>query len=124
VLSKLPPRLLTKSNFPGFFDHLLSELRFVPPRLQAYASGLPLLPAGSDTASELPSFEDIEHSLCLLDSYLLGNWDEGCENVQEDVPDLGDKSSTTALVSGLVALPLISLVLCNDTVSEYHETGK
>jgi hypothetical protein len=121
VLSALPARLLSASEFSTIFEHLQSELRLVPPRFQAYMNGLPLLPDGPNAAAELPSFEDIEHLLRLLDSYLLGSWAHDDEDGEEAGSKMVRSPSTTTLGSDLVSLALVFLVLRS---RELHEAGK
>jgi hypothetical protein len=121
VLSTLPARLLSAHDFPCILDHLMSELRLVPPRLQAYTNGLPLMPEASDPASEFPFLEDIEHSLRLLDSYLLGTWNMVDEDGAPGALEALTNPSTTTLGSDLVTLSLVSLIIGRDG---YHETGQ
>jgi hypothetical protein len=84
----------------------------VPPRIQAYLSGLPLLPELSqENDSGVPSFEFLEACLQLLDSYLLGQWmDE--EEAAWDKTHF--RSDATECSDGLIALVNAAHVLSCD----------
>jgi hypothetical protein len=121
ILSILPPKLLPSSAISSIADHLLSEIRLVPARLEAYAAGLPIMSPSAD--ADLPALEDIEHCLRLFDSYLLGRWaDKG----EDEATNMVWQSSVarTTLVAGLVALCTTASILVSDPEEEdLHETG-
>jgi hypothetical protein len=137
VLSMLPARLLPARSINVVLEHLLSELRHVSTRLQAFTAGLPILSetsdADSDTAvsTEAPSLEDLEHTLRLLDSYLLGRWQDAehdhdidIDTAKSSLDPLEVPSTRRSLVRGLVALLAVSMIIGRKPEhAELHETS-
>jgi hypothetical protein len=98
----------------------MSELSLLPPRIDAYLAGLPLLPTCPSTFYlETPSFEHIVNCLRLLDSFLLQQWP------QMDDDNLGDNlfsNSDDELASGLVALCVCAEFLTSNEI--FRDIGR
>ncbi|KAF8582585.1 hypothetical protein K439DRAFT_1413240 [Ramaria rubella] len=94
TLSRITPSSYPDQLFSVVLASLIEELILVRPRLDAYISGLALLPSA---APDIPDLEHIDQCLRILDTFLLGQW----------APSLG-KSQLNAeqkiLCDGLVAL--------------------
>lgn len=90
---------------------LRAELGLIPPRVNAYISGLALFPPQFPASlSEQPSFEHIENCLKLLDSWLLGS----------DKRDLLQNDWNRGLANELVALGIISELLSHSAEDEHR----
>lgn len=100
---------------------LRTELALVPPRVNAYISGLALLPPESPASlSAQPSFEHIENCLKLLDSWLLGqSVDDG-----SDKRDVLQDHWNQGFANELVALSIVTELLADSPEDQHrHAIG-
>jgi hypothetical protein len=74
------------------------ELSLVTTRVEAYISGLPLLP--SSRPSDNLSFEHIEYCLRILYSFLLGQWTDDGKSLE--MHSLGEGLVSLAVTTGIM----------------------
>ncbi|THH17311.1 hypothetical protein EW146_g3475 [Bondarzewia mesenterica] len=119
-LATLHPRSLRSNQFRFMHETLLPELSLLPPRLSAYAAGLPLLPERSlSSGPDTPSFDHIEHCLRILDSFLLGRWTEDDER-DSLCDDVISSQGQEDLMDGLVSVCVACNIILKDTELKDH----
>lgn len=111
---------------PVLFSSLAVELQPLSERLSAYVSGLPLLPTlDATTYAETISLSHVDNCLRVLDSCLLGRWQEDYEELSRQDADALRTERGRDLPKLLVALCIASDVLCReDDYISYRAEGE
>ncbi|KAI0694225.1 hypothetical protein BC835DRAFT_1274905 [Cytidiella melzeri] len=110
ALAALPAALHTSTCLPTMLSSMRAELEPLSARVSAYATGLPILPTlVAESRADFPSLSHIDNCLRLLDSYLLGRWEEDDSvDGQALLDSARDDGFGSTLVELCIAVDIIS----------------
>ena len=114
ALSRVPPVLCNPSFLPSLMSSLDAELRRVPERVSSYVSGLSLFPPlDAQTHSDTPSLSHADNALRILDSYILGQW----QDPDDDTPH----NDLQSALSNQLREELVALCIAADTLTRTED---
>ncbi|KAI0372028.1 hypothetical protein BV20DRAFT_1034890 [Pilatotrama ljubarskyi] len=124
ALAIVSPSAHTLSHLPALLHSLTAELNPIPLRVDAYISGLSLIPSeGPSSYMYTPSLLHLDNCLRLLDSCLLGSWSISGEEMAAQAARLEELRGRD-FAKGLIALcACCGIILMDSDLQDRREVA-